>query len=382
MPHIIVSGFTPPKAPSTIDGVELEFASNDGVVGVKCDNERFLIRWFDHKHGTIIKPDKATRIARLAVIKKALQAVADNYSQKIVGSTISEIKENRRSISLKTPHFFTQEFDYDRPLWIEVGFGSGRHILQNAKDAPDVLHVGIEVHKPSAEQLIRRIKHEKLDNIVVILSDARVVLETIATASVERIFVHFPVPWDDAPTKRVYSERFILESLRVLKKDGTLELRTDSKNYFDYALDLIKNLDISDPIIRINNNTHTVSKYEERWRKMDKDIYDLIVKNNKDERLNLIRYDFTFKNSTILDPIELFKKLESQDISEEYLLKVRKSWQVDSGIFTQVAIGNFNAPQTIYLMIQNSGITYYPSEPLHTHQNFLAHSKIKEIING
>lgn len=381
MPHIIVSGFKPPHTPTTVDEIEFEFASepsSSGVVGVKWQETRFLLRWFAHKKGTIIKGDKATQIARLPLTKKALLALANSSSDRIISSTINKLDAIKESNYLKTPHFFTYEFDYKRPLWVEIGFGSGRHIIQNARSNPNVLHIGIEVHKPSAEQLQRRAKHERLENIVVILSDARVVLESIATASIERIFVHFPVPWDDSPTKRVFSTKFIREALRTLKQHATLELRTDSKEYFDYVLDLAKDEQL-DPITHINKSNHTISKYEARWIGLHRDIYDLIIKKDSADDLKIVRYDFGFKTVT-LDPISVLNKLKQNNL-ESYLLKVRESWMVGDGVLVQIAIGSFNAPQTIYLMLQPNQASYYPTEPLHTKQNFLAHCRIFEVLD-
>ena len=44
------------------------------------------------------------------------------------------------------------------------------------------------------------------------------------------------MPWDKKPHRRVINEDFINESVRVLKRDGFLHLRTDSDNYFNYSL--------------------------------------------------------------------------------------------------------------------------------------------------
>lgn len=379
MPHIIVSDFVPPKTPFATDHCQFEFASSgtSGVVGAKIADNRFLIRWFAHKNGTIIKTDKSTRLASLQTMKTALFEFACPY--RTVSSTLSVIRQADQYQNLKTPHFFTDEFAYDQEIWLEIGFGSGRHILQNAKDNQDVLHIGLEVHKPSAEQLLRRAISEKLDNIIVMLFDARVVLESIATASVKRIFVHFPVPWDDSPTKRVFSAKFLSEALRVLVQNGTLELRTDSKEYFDFANSLLA--PDQEAIRRTNQQTHTSSKYEDRWKRLDKDIYDLIIQKNNSETFKRIWYDFGFKN-TKFDLNSVVDNLKNLEIKEEFLLKLRESWQIDNGILIQIAMGNHQAPQTIYLLAKPDQVSYYPALPLQTKQNHLAHCAINEAIYG
>jgi len=135
--------------------------------------------------------------------------------------------------------FFLKDLDYSKNIWIEIGFGSGRHLLHNANKHKDTIHIGIEIHKPSIQQVLKQIELQSLDNLFIIDSDVRLLLEILKSNSVDRIFLHFPVPWDDAPKRRVVGENFLNEAIRVLKQDATFELRTDSKNYYDYTYSLL-----------------------------------------------------------------------------------------------------------------------------------------------
>ena len=94
--------------------------------------------------------------------------------------------------------------------------------------------------------------------------------------------MHFPVPWDDAPHRRVISDEFASQIARTLGRGGSFELRTDSEEYFLYAMQKLS------PYVQRkageishfkNRDAAVASKYEDRWRKMDKDIYDLIYEN-------------------------------------------------------------------------------------------------------
>ncbi len=77
-------------------------------------------------------------------------------------------------------------------------------------------------------------------------------MEFIDSNKVGKIFVHFPVPWDKKPHRRIYSNEFIDEALRVLMPKGTLELRSDSRKYFDYCVELLTNLNSGKITIDIN----------------------------------------------------------------------------------------------------------------------------------
>jgi len=43
-----------------------------------------------------------------------------------------------------------------------VGFGSGRHLLHQAINNPDILFIGIEIHFPSIEQVLKQITIKNL----------------------------------------------------------------------------------------------------------------------------------------------------------------------------------------------------------------------------
>ncbi len=107
-------------------------------------------------------------------------------------------------------------------------------------------------------------------------------LSLLPAGCLQRVFLHFPVPWDDAPHRRVISDEFASQIARTLGRGGRFELRTDSEEYFLYAMQKLS------PYVQRkageishfkNRDVAVASKYEDRWCKMDKDIYDLIYEN-------------------------------------------------------------------------------------------------------
>lgn len=141
--------------------------------------------------------------------------------------------------TIKTPAKLTAK---SPKIFLEIGFGSGRHILHLAKQNPNDIFIGLEVHTPSIEQVLKNIAISNLQNLFILHFDARVLLEILPSNSLDCIFLHFPVPWNDSPSRRVFSEHFLALALRVLKKGGILELKTDDKIYFKDALSISKNL--------------------------------------------------------------------------------------------------------------------------------------------
>ncbi|MDR1452321.1 MAG: tRNA (guanosine(46)-N7)-methyltransferase TrmB [Helicobacteraceae bacterium] len=382
MPHIVVRRFNAVQTPFEEGGVKFLFfsvADGDGIAGAEAFKCRFLLRYTRRGDKAILKVDKATRPPFLEIVKRALIAFASAGGATIVAKNFDEIKQTAPSDRFYEPNEFISNYDRSKKLWIEVGFGSGRHILQNAKSFADKLHLGAEIHRPSAERLLKRAKAEGVNNIAALLCDAKMLLAALPPNSSERVFVHFPVPWDKSPSRRVFCEPFVSEALRVLTKDGVLHLRADDESYFTTALEIAQKFQNVTIETKIDEEAITRSKYEDRWRRMHKTIFDLFVIKRRERQTETIEYCFDFpdgaaKNSVALGLIA---------ISERFLLRVNERRQLANGGFLmRLIMGDPLALQTLYLLQRTNRLCYFPSAPLPTRANFLAHRALIEALYG
>ena len=64
-----------------------------------------------------------------------------------------------------------------------------------------------------------------------------------AEGEVDRIYLNFSDPWpkDRHAKRRLTSHEFLARYEKILKKDGTLEFKTDNKDLFDFSLKEMKN---------------------------------------------------------------------------------------------------------------------------------------------
>jgi len=105
-------------------------------------------------------------------------------------------------------------------------------------------------------------------------------LEFVPSNTLSRIYVHFPVPWDKKPHRRVIGDSFLDEAIRTLELQGRLELRTDSENYYRFALETYSHPLHVSFVVHKNRDIAITSKYEDRWKKMEKNIYDVTLIND------------------------------------------------------------------------------------------------------
>ncbi|MCT7909117.1 tRNA (guanosine(46)-N7)-methyltransferase TrmB [Arcobacter lacus] len=396
MPHIVFEKNDLLKTPSAKDGVSFEFIAksynftskprrDEYKVAIKDQDKEFLLSIKPKDEDLMIKADKVTRISPVSLIKKALNYYVELNSSTILFSNTNnlQVKNELKNEYLKDINYFVDDFKTDKEIQIEIGFGSGRHLLHQAKSNPNIQFIGLEIHYPSIEQLLKQLEIQNITNVLVVNYDARLFMEFIESNKVGRIFVHFPVPWDKKPHRRIYSNEFVNEALRVLKISGTLELRTDSRKYFDFCTEVLTNLPKGRITIDINKDLAVSSKYEDRWKKQGKNIYDVVLEAwNEDENINL-NYDFSFNFEANFNKI--INSIPQKSIIEKnYFVHIEEVYTIldkDNSGLIKITMGNFDRPVTKYLLIQNKRISYYQGNPLPTSANIDAHKKLIEILS-
>jgi tRNA (guanine-N7-)-methyltransferase len=128
-----------------------------------------------------------------------------------------------------------------KEVWLEIGFGSGEHLLFQATHHRDVGFIGCEPFVNGMASLLGAIETQGLETIRLHDGDAREALAWLPNGSIARLFILFPDPW---PKKRQLKRRLISpetarEIARVLAGGGELRFASDSGDYAAPALNAI-----------------------------------------------------------------------------------------------------------------------------------------------
>ena len=123
-------------------------------------------------------------------------------------------------------------------IWLEIGFGSGEHLLWQAEQHKDIGCIGCEPFINGVASLLGKIERSGLQTIRIHDGDARDVLAWLPPQSIGRIFVLFPDPWPKKrhAKRRLLTPETIAQLARVLREAGDLRLATDSGAYAGEAL--------------------------------------------------------------------------------------------------------------------------------------------------
>ncbi|WQS70885.1 tRNA (guanosine(46)-N7)-methyltransferase TrmB [Helicobacter pylori] len=341
----------------------------------------FLLQKIRRAGDFLIKSEKATPLKR-EVLKQALRIYSQSFE--VISHNLQENSKHasqKKALDLEAFEDFIQ--NNQAPILAEIGFGSGRHLIELAKNNPTKTCLGIEIHTPSIAQALKQIELLDLKNLHILQGDGRLVLESMPNYKCEKIFVHFPVPWNEKKHRRVLSEKFLNEALRVLKPRGFLELRTDDSLYFKDSLKLaLKNFQC-EVEIKKNAQIPVISKYEARWNKLKKDIYDLRIYSLELDENPTQNHALDFSFDTITMSKKSVKTIlkTPKTIQEGYFVHVCNIYENKGDFLVELSMGDFDWPVRLFVLLAENKLFYLNKSPLKTLNNHKAHLLLQNILS-
>lgn len=125
-----------------------------------------------------------------------------------------------------------------RPVWLEVGFGGGEHLVHMAAANPGVGLIGCEPFVNGVAMLLGRIRAAGVENLAIHPGDVRDLFEVLPDASISKAFLNYPDPW---PKRKHHRRRFVTQDhlgplARVLRPGAEFRVATDIPDYVRQTL--------------------------------------------------------------------------------------------------------------------------------------------------
>ena len=178
-------------------------------------------------------------------------------------------------------------FENDHPIYIEIGMGKGRFIMDSARANPDINYIGIEKYSAVLLRAIQKMEEDPLPNVILIRMDAEEIMDVFDKGEIDRIYLNFSDPWpkDRHAKRRLPSGAFLNRYDEILKTGGTIEFKTDNRELFDFAVEELETSPFkaeritydlhNDPDMMIGN---IMTEYEEKFSSKGNPIckYELV----------------------------------------------------------------------------------------------------------
>jgi tRNA (guanine-N7-)-methyltransferase len=152
------------------------------------------------------------------------------------------VSAGESGLSTSQIEFIKNKLTEFKEVIIELGCGSGTHIVERAKNSK-ALHIGFELRFKRAFKSAEKANKENLKNLLIIRHDAKAGLNLFNKDSIQGCYVNFPDPWGKEKwiKNRLLSPDTLKKLSELLTLGGFISYKTDHLEAFQYTVDLIEN---------------------------------------------------------------------------------------------------------------------------------------------
>lgn len=174
-------------------------------------------------------------------------------------------------------------FGNNNPIYIEIGMGMGKFIVENALKNPDINYIGIEKQDNVLARSLPNIP-EGINNFKVLRLNA-LDIDKVFSKEISLLYLNFSDPWPKVRhhSRRLTSNIFLDKYENIFKDKKVIELRTDNESLYIYSLESFsfKGYKLEDITFDLNTTTpeRITTEYEDKFVNKGNKIY--YVKGSK-----------------------------------------------------------------------------------------------------
>lgn len=188
---------------------------------------------------------------------------------------------------IKNPEQYKGKFESlffnQNPIRIEIGMGKGNFIIENAKKYPNINFIGIEKYDSVMIRAVQKLDTLELKNLKLIRMDANRI-EEVFDHEIDLIYLNFSDPWPKArhEKRRLMSPNFLNKYSLIFKNKNRMELKTDNRVLFEYAIKTFneEHFKIDDICLNLyaeDTSNNIPTEYELKFKEQGFPIYQIKV---------------------------------------------------------------------------------------------------------
>lgn len=123
-------------------------------------------------------------------------------------------------------------------MTLEIGYGSGEHLVEYAKKRPDEFFIGTEAFENGNAAMVRLLVEAGLTNVKIYPHDANLLFPLLPDGAFDQIFILYPDPWPKSrhEERRMVSPERLKTFARLLKPGSRLLVVSDHPVYIPHTL--------------------------------------------------------------------------------------------------------------------------------------------------
>ena len=198
--------------------------------------------------------------------------------------------KNKKILSKANEIFFITEDSFEDfkllnkdpfKLNLEIGFGDGKYLFEQALNNPKQSFIGIEVFESGLANTYKKIEKLNITNLKLIQGDVSEIFSKNKSKNLfDLITIFFPDPWPKSKHKkrRLLKKNFFLILQSLLKKQGKIIIKTDWQDYAKEIVETLKDLKFNFDQESVNvDSKELITKYEEIALKEKRTVMKFLI---------------------------------------------------------------------------------------------------------
>lgn len=176
-------------------------------------------------------------------------------------------------------------FGNNNPIYIEIGMGKGKFIIENAIKYPNINFIGIEKYDSVVAKCLPKIP-DGLSNLLIVRMDA-LNIDKVFRHEVERIYLNFSDPWPKVrhSMRRLSSKVFLEKYDNIFSQNREIFMRTDNRDLYIYSLMSFSEYgyvlkDITFDLHATSESPLITTEYEDKFSDKGMPIYAVVAVKN------------------------------------------------------------------------------------------------------
>ena len=131
-------------------------------------------------------------------------------------------------------------FKNNHPIVLELGCGRGEYTIGMANMFADKNFIGIDRKGARMWKGSKEAIEKKMDNVAFLRAQIDMLNHYFDAGEIDEIWITFPDPQPKKVNKRMTCQKYLNLYSLFLKKNGTVNLKTDSRMLYDFTLETIQ----------------------------------------------------------------------------------------------------------------------------------------------